>query len=342
MDTSALYATNFTTTTARPGPGAWRQSTAARRSQTPAPTPAPSPVIARSEAAPAARRRSDPARVKCHQCGSLFSGSTDSPSCDTFPASSKQDYCRPGEACLWYSWQLSEDEVSVIRECLPTDILLGPIHDPLTVTPWCQVKDISEEETSKVEACFCDSDLCNENAGQSLQKFSAGQVPNSIQPVTKPAPPPPRVTSSRPPATAPPRLVPASTPPPPPRVTTAAPVRNIAATSAVPPRAPAGSAGLRCYSCGSLLDPDAECAAFSQSDPGQRMGCGPGEACLFYSWGGDFTIRECISTSVLLGPITSPLLPEPGCRIRDVSDNRYSVKCNTKCAPLPNKCLSIQ
>ena len=78
-----------------------------------------------------------------------------------------------------------------------------------------------------------------------------------------------------------------------------------------------------CHQCGSLFsDTNPECSEFDEADPRQQGECGPGEACLFYSWGGDFTIRECISTSVLLGPITSPLLPEPECRIRDVSDNR--------------------
>ena len=53
-------------------------------------------------------------------------------------------YCEPGEACLWYSWQLSPTEVSVSRECLSTSILLGSIEDPLVVTAGCSVKDISE------------------------------------------------------------------------------------------------------------------------------------------------------------------------------------------------------
>ena len=34
----------------------------------------------------------------------------------------------------------------------------------------------------------------------------------------------------------------------------------------------------------------------------------------------EFTVRECLDKSVLLGPITSPLLPESGCVIRDVTE----------------------
>ena len=51
-----------------------------------------------------------------------------------------------------------------------------------------------------------------------------------------------------------------------------------------------------------------------------------GQACLYYSWrqsatDPEFSVRECLDTSVLLGPITSPLLPEPGCSVRDVSED---------------------
>ena len=110
------------------------------------------------------RVREDPRRVKCHQCGNLFSGDTSAPSCDNFdPDSSQTGFCDPGEACLWYSWYLSDTQVSVIRECLSTSILLGSIEDPLVVTPGCTVKDISEDGT-KAEACLCDSDLCNDNS----------------------------------------------------------------------------------------------------------------------------------------------------------------------------------
>ena len=41
---------------------------------------------------------------------------------------------------------------------------------------------------------------------------------------------------------------------------------------------------------------------------------------LFYIGEPEFTVRECLDKSVLLGPITSPLLPESGCVIRDVTE----------------------
>ena len=47
--------------------------------------------------------RSDPSRVRCHQCGSLFGGPVSNPECTDFdPSDPKQaDYCQQGEACLW-------------------------------------------------------------------------------------------------------------------------------------------------------------------------------------------------------------------------------------------------
>ena len=62
--------------------------------------------------------------VLCHTCGSLFSGGN--PNCEEFDASdsSQQDFCKQGEACLWYSWQKSDTETSVIRECFSPSILV--------------------------------------------------------------------------------------------------------------------------------------------------------------------------------------------------------------------------
>ena len=136
-------------------------------------------------APPVLTQRSRQDRVKCHQCGSLFSGDTSAPSCDNFDVeTSQQNYCQPGEACLWYSWHLSDTEVSVIRECLSTSILLGSIEDPLVVTPGCSVKDISEDDVSRVEACLCDSDLCNDNSDQSGQLIDSWRdTDNSFSPV---------------------------------------------------------------------------------------------------------------------------------------------------------------
>ena len=50
---------------------------------------------------------------------------------------------------------------SVIRECLDKSILLGPLENPLLPQPFCAPQDISEDSQSLVEACLCESDLCN-------------------------------------------------------------------------------------------------------------------------------------------------------------------------------------
>jgi hypothetical protein len=82
--------------------------------------------------------------------------------------------------------------------------------------------------------------------------------------------------------------------------------------------------GLQCYSCGSLLNPDASCQ-FNRSDASQVQTCSPGEACLMYTWRQSqdkaAILRECFSTSVLLGSISDPLVPSSHCDKRDITDN---------------------
>ena len=322
FDNSA-YLTNFTTTL-RPRP---RLTTT---------TPAP------------ARSRSDLTKVKCHQCGSLFSGSTSAPDCDGFnAATSVKNYCKEGEACLWYSWRLSDTEVSVIRECLSTTILLGSINDPLTVTSGCQVKDISEDASAQVEACFCDSDLCNDNTG-SAGAFINNQ-PRYDDELINSAPIIATTTSTRRPIIQRQPAVSSSTTPSPRRrvetVTEPDPVSIIGLTSTtqknfifnditqkqtplINPNLP-DKPGLQCFSCGSLFNPDSTCDQFDQSNPSQIQTCKTGEACLYYSWlvspgEPEFSVRECFDTSVLLGPITDPLLAEPRCVVKDVSEDTDS------------------
>jgi hypothetical protein len=100
-------------------------------------------------------------RVRCFQCGTLFS--TSGSACDTFDSSDpeQQDFCQPGEVCLWYSWRQSDSTVSVIRECLSKAVLLGSVDNPLIVQPFCEPQVIAEDSGSRTEACLCDSDLCN-------------------------------------------------------------------------------------------------------------------------------------------------------------------------------------
>ena len=77
--------------------------------------------------------RSDPLRVKCHQCGSLFGGPSSNPDCTEFNSGDPEQvintqrpnslptpctqaaYCQEGEACLLYSWQQSDTQTSHIR-----------------------------------------------------------------------------------------------------------------------------------------------------------------------------------------------------------------------------------
>ena len=63
--------------------------------------------------------------MQCFTCGSLFN--TDAPDCFAFNVNDKKQMktCDAGEACLWYSYQKSDSETAVIRECFSTGILLG-------------------------------------------------------------------------------------------------------------------------------------------------------------------------------------------------------------------------
>ena len=98
----------------------------------------------------------------------MFSGESGNAQCDEFDASKpdQQSYCQPGEACLWYSWLKSDNDIATIRECFKPSILLGPISDPLRVQSECNVKDIAETPGSSINACLCDTDLCNANDGK--------------------------------------------------------------------------------------------------------------------------------------------------------------------------------
>ena len=272
--------------------------------------------------APPPRRRGPNDGVLCHQCGSLFSGDGNPDCVDFNPADPKQQsYCKPGEACLYYAWEKSDTETSVIRECFSPSILIGPISNPLRAKSTCSPRDISETPGSSIMACLCDNDLCNAANGNSATSGSRLPVPNRNSPAETPRNPfdsrRPISNSigeddedltddelsllnqfnqlgrstTRPPVTRPP---PRRTTRPP-RRTTRAPARR---TTTRPPRRPATTrrpalsgppppteeGGLKCFSCGSLLDPNRECDEFNPTDPDQVQTCGTNEACLLYSW----------------------------------------------------------
>ena len=44
---------------------------------------------------------------------------------------------------------------------MSTDVLLGPITDPLLPSQSCTIKDISEDADSFISACLCETDYCN-------------------------------------------------------------------------------------------------------------------------------------------------------------------------------------
>eukprot|EP00095_Tigriopus_kingsejongensis_P001321 maker-scaffold249_size238305-snap-gene-1.13 protein:Tk01321 transcript:maker-scaffold249_size238305-snap-gene-1.13-mRNA-1 annotation:"PREDICTED: collectin-12-like" len=322
------------------------QRTTTPRTQRPR-TRAPAPTQSAITVPP--RNANPNRRVLCHQCGSLFSGSNN-PDCTNFDASSEefQGYCKPGESCLYYTWEKSVSETSIIRECITPSILLGPITNPLRASRTCDVRDISEFKSSSIMACICDTDKCNVG-GTSVTANSPGGFPGSRDstpeepkssqkttlvltdeetsilgglgnlnantrdpPTRSPATRRPntrQTTTTRRPAT----RAPATRPPPPPT------------RDSRPPQSPSGGGGqLQCFSCGSLFNPDKKCDKFDPSDPSLIQTCGPGEACLLYSWekstGERATARECFSTSILLGPINNQLLPLNGCQVRDISE----------------------
>ena len=241
--------------------------------------------------------RSDPNRVKCHQCGNLFSDK-EAPSCDTFIADTSQgDYCDEGEACLWYSWGVPGSVPSIIRECLTKVILLGPFEDPLLATAHCEVRDISEEPGTVTKACLCESDLCNDNTEPELASQSRSDLSTAIEnnniaidSVTEN-----RVTES---------------------------TRKVSNNEQVTQKQ------VKCYQCGSLFSEDSsspECAEFNPREPAQAQLCPPGDVCILYSFrargGPGEDIRECISRSTLLGSLDDPLVVQATCQLQRLPGN---------------------
>ena len=220
--------------------------------------------------------RSSLERVKCHQCGSLFSSASNNPDCDIFDESDplQQNFCQPGEACLWYSWQKSRSSTSFIRECFSTSILLGSIDDPLVTKPYCDPQDISDGPQSKITACLCDSDLCNSYRGPGEKRPEL--LPVHVLPQNDPIPL--DLAGKKP------NLVPEKET-----------FNNRDDKKEIPeikerPRSKAkqsfhpDQAGLQCYSCGSLLNPNKKCDTFNREDETQVQTCLKDEACLMYSW----------------------------------------------------------
>ena len=89
---------------------------------------------------------------------------------------------------------------------------------------------------------------------------------------------------------------------------------------------------MRCHQCGSLFSNEGNpsCERFDRNDPSQAGECAAGEACLWYSWersrGRTSFVRECFSTSILLGTVSDPLLPSSSCSPRDISETPTSAR----------------
>ena len=156
--------------------------------------------------------------------------------------------------------------------------------------PECVLEDISEDGSGAIRACLCQRDMCNAgDTGDTVPSSPVTTLPILAQIVQKP---PPAVST----------------------VNTAAGGGHLHLQER--PRAGAGfrvnldtgnslqleeepeeqlegeqleggGAGLRCYSCGSLLAPaaaDPPCSASNSSWRGEVRSCGPGQACLLYTW----------------------------------------------------------
>ena len=149
------------------------------------------------------------------------------------------------------------------------------------------LEDISEDGSGAIRACLCQRDMCNSgdtgDTGDSVPSSPVTTLPILAQIVQKPSPQPPLA------------------------VNTAAGGGHLQDLQERP-RAGAGfrvnldtgnflqleekleqegGVGLRCYSCGSLLAPaaaDPPCSASNSSWRGEVRSCGPGQACLLYTW----------------------------------------------------------
>ena len=125
-------------------------------------------------------------RVKCHQCGSLFAGSSSNPECDVFMEDDplQESYCAAGEVCLWYSWQKSRESRSFIRQCFSPSIVLGSPDTPLVPRSKCTPQYVSD--SNQISACLCNTDLCN--SYRSADEVKPDVLPVRTVPQARPIP----------------------------------------------------------------------------------------------------------------------------------------------------------
>jgi len=258
-----------------------------------------------------------PGRVRCHVCGSLFD--TSAPDCPRYDKNDPAQIrtCDIGEACLYYSWQKAENDYAVIRECFSTSILLGSLDNPVLPSSSCSPEPV---ESDVITACLCTSDMCND--------LSSDSEPRGIIPETRVTTLPPRVTQdSRRERTFSPSRNPFN------QFTTES-FRSVTSPTSSPAviSVPSRNTNRRilCYKCGSLFSRDGNdrCTEFDESDPSQQGFCQPDEVCLMYTWQKSRSrtgiVRECLSRSVLIGPVQSPLTVTSTCNPRDISESSLS------------------
>ena len=204
------------------------------------------------------------------------------------------------EMCIrdrWYSWQKSRTTTAYVRECFSTSIVLGTVDDPLVAKPYCDPLDISENSISKVTACLCETDLCNAYRSGSEKRLSQVNSEsarrNSSDRDKFPTTPASRRQQDgrqsnsqksdrrsngqqnigRQSGSQRNREIEET-----PR-SQSAPKRQSAKQVVHPDKA-----GLQCFSCGSLLNPDAKCESFSRTNISQTQTCLKDESCLMYTW----------------------------------------------------------
>lgn len=251
-------------------------------------------------------------RIICHQCGSLFSNKNSD--CKVFDETdnNQQGFCEPGEACLWYSWQKTKNKTSYVRECFSKSVLLGTLDRPLKPTQTCEPQDISEDD-QQVVACLCETDYCNSYRSKdepipdpksSINKTNkiALDDPLDVTGLQKPVEINPTRTD---------------------KIVKQDRLDVLTTTTQIP-------ASLRCYTCGDLFNPDAQCRArgsdtWNVSDTQNVETCNPGEACLLYMWYKSdnvaASVRHCFPKTILLGSIDDPLRPQTECKMRDITDD---------------------
>ena len=250
--------------------------------------------------------------VRCHQCGRLFSRDGNS-ACTEFDEydDSQQGYCKEGEACLWYSWQKSRSSQAYVRECFSKSIVLGTVDNPLVAKPYCDPIDISENSISRVTACLCETDLCNafRSAGEKPQprvnqqssepkasqsnrrhqdndsQSNRRHQDNDSQSNRRHQENIPQSNRNREDRFDSQNSID--------RQSNPSGSREIEETPRSPNNPPRLSAnqvhhpdktGLQCFSCGSLLNPDAKCDEFSPTNISMTQTCLKGESCLMYTW----------------------------------------------------------